>query len=400
MEETVLKEARILIVDDNVSNIEVLCDLLELAGYSNLQSTTDSRVVVDIVHSFHPDLILLDLMMPHLDGFEVMDQLKEVIPVDSFLPILVLTADITIEARHRALTGGAKDFLSKPFNMHEVQARIKNLLETRYLHLLLKDQNLILEEKVRERTYELEKAYHKIELANRELSMLDQAKNGFLNLISHELRTPLNGILGFTGILKDVVNSPEVLEYINYVDLSAKRLEKFTYQALLITELRVGKFITKCEKLDINNIMSLSSLVLQEKLQSEGISIRLHNNSGNNFLYGDRELIQLCFDCLLDNSVKYSPRDSEVSLIVTSVDDSILLDFVDQGSGFNQDIIEDPFRPFSNTAEHLDKSTGLNLLLIKYIMDVHNGQIEINNNESKGAIVRLTFVDQNQVLEA
>lgn len=400
MEETITKEARILIVDDNDSNVEVLCDLLEASGYSNFQSTTDSRMVVDIVHSFHPDLILLDLMMPHFDGFEVMDQLKEVIPVDSYLPILVLTADITIEARHRALTGGAKDFLSKPFNMHEVQARIKNLLETRYLHLLLKDQNLILEEKVRERTYELEKAYHKIELANRELSMLDQAKNGFLNLISHELRTPLNGILGFTGILKDVVNSPEVLECINCVDISAKRLEKFAYQALLITELRVRNFNVKPEKLNIKELFTNSTLFLQEKTKKKSITVWLQNNSGTNLLIGDRELIQICFDRLLDNSVKYAPGESVVILNVYTKDNSVVCDFIDHGAGFNQDILENPFRPFSNYQEHVDENTGLNLLLIKYIMGAHNGQLEIYNNESKGAIVRLTFVDQNQVLEA
>ena len=400
MEETITKEARILIVDDNDSNVEVLCDLLEASGYSNFQSTTDSRMVVDIVHSFHPDLILLDLMMPHFDGFEVMDQLKEVIPVDSYLPILVLTADITIEARHRALTGGAKNFLSKPFNMHEVQARIKNLLETRYLHLLLKDQNLILEEKVRERTYELEKAYHKIELANRELSMLDQAKNGFLNLISHELRTPLNGILGFTGILKDVVNSPEVLECINCVDISAKRLEKFAYQALLITELRVRNFNVKPEKLNIKELFTNSTLFLQEKTKKKSITVWLQNNSGTNLLIGDRELIQICFDRLLDNSVKYAPGESVVILNVYTKDNSVVCDFIDHGAGFNQDILENPFRPFSNYQEHVDENTGLNLLLIKYIMGAHNGQLEIYNNESKGAIVRLTFVDQNQVLEA
>ncbi len=397
MEETVLKEARILIVDDKVSNIEVLCELLELAGYSNLQSTTDSRVVVDIVHSFHPDLILLDLMMPHLDGFEVMDQLKEVIPVDSFLPILVLTADITIEARHRALNGGAKDFLSKPFNMLEIQARIKNLLETRYLHLLLKDQNLILEEKVRERTYELEKAYHKIELANKELSTLDEAKTGFLNLISHELRTPLNGILGFTGILKDLVNSPEVLECINFVDMSAKRLEKFSYQALLITKLRTGKYKIVAEKLNVIDFYNNAILPIQEIIIAKGINMRLQNNSDSDFLIGDRELIQICFDRLIENSVKYSPREDVVTLNVNFMNNAVLCEFIDNGPGFAQDILANPFRPFSNYLEHIDQNTGLNLLLIKYIMDIHNGKIEIFNNLNKGATVRLTFGNQNFV---
>jgi len=114
---------------------------------------------------FQPDLILLDLHMPGLDGFGVMETLKPLIPPESYVPVLVLTADITSEAKQRALANGAKDFLAKPFDVTEVLLRIRNLLETRVLYLELQHYNRILEQKVRARTQELEKA--KIEILER-----------------------------------------------------------------------------------------------------------------------------------------------------------------------------------------------------------------------------------------
>jgi putative two-component system response regulator len=118
----------------------------------------DPREVVSLFAQVQPDLILLDLTMPYMDGFQVMEQLKPLVPDSDYLPILVLTADITAEAKRRALSMGAKDFITKPFNHMEVLLRIKNLLDTRFLHIQLQDQNLILEEKVRSRTLELEQA--------------------------------------------------------------------------------------------------------------------------------------------------------------------------------------------------------------------------------------------------
>lgn len=147
-----LKNAKILIVDDLESNIDVLKGLLEMEGYTNVESTTDPRKVLGLVKSFDPELLLLDLMMPRLNGFEVMEQLREArlksLSPNKFLPIMVLTADITSEAKHKALAGGAKDFLSKPFDLIEVSYRIKNLLETQFLYQQLKSRNMFLEDKI------------------------------------------------------------------------------------------------------------------------------------------------------------------------------------------------------------------------------------------------------------
>ena len=153
---SLLSEARILVVDDEPANVQLLQRALERAGYVNVEATTDSRRVAGLLTEFQPDLILLDLVMPHLDGFEVLEQLAHLVPSSTYLPVLVLTADIIGETKRRALAGGAKDFLTKPFDLDEVLLRIRNMLEIRQLHVQLRTQNQELEERVRMRTLQLE----------------------------------------------------------------------------------------------------------------------------------------------------------------------------------------------------------------------------------------------------
>jgi putative two-component system response regulator len=128
-------DARILVVDDERVNVVLLERILQQAGYTNVKSTTDSTQAAALYDEFEPDLILLDLHMPGLDGFAVMEQLDGRIQDDNFLPILILTADIRPEIKRRALSAGAKDFVTKPFDRTEVLLRIQNLLETRFLYL-------------------------------------------------------------------------------------------------------------------------------------------------------------------------------------------------------------------------------------------------------------------------
>jgi len=158
MQDNLLTTARILIIDDQPSNVMLLEGILQEEDFSSYHSVTDSRDALPAFIEYLPDLILLDLQMPYMDGFEVMKQLRACIAPGDFLPILVLTADITPDAKRRALTEGALDFLTKPFDATEVLLRIKNLLQTRSLHLQLQGQNELLDQKVRLRTAKLEAA--------------------------------------------------------------------------------------------------------------------------------------------------------------------------------------------------------------------------------------------------
>ncbi|MBA2301749.1 MAG: response regulator [Acidobacteria bacterium] len=161
MPQQLFSRARILIVDDEPTNIELLRRLLERAGFTRIQATSDPREASALYVEFRPDLILLDLHMPHLDGLGVMEQLNQIAEA-TYLPILMLTGDLSAEARRDALSRGAKDFLHKPFSSDEVLLRIGTLLETRFLYLQIQNQNQMLEAKVRERTRELEAAQFEI----------------------------------------------------------------------------------------------------------------------------------------------------------------------------------------------------------------------------------------------
>lgn len=150
-----LQEAVILVVDDQEANVRLVEALLRKAGYANVHSTTDSRQAVPLFEQHQPDLVVLDLRMPHLDGFEVIEALSRIIPDGGYVPIIVLTADTNRESMYRALSMGARDFLTKPIDAIEATLRIRNLLETRFLHQQLGDPDSIVERRVRERTRDL-----------------------------------------------------------------------------------------------------------------------------------------------------------------------------------------------------------------------------------------------------
>lgn len=152
-----LPKMKILIVDDEPLNVALLEDMLSLSGYRRVKAITDSRAVVETCREFEPDLILLDLMMPHIDGFAVLESLRAA-PGEIFLPVIVLTADANEQTRRRALRAGATDFLLKPFDEWEVLFRIANVLEVRRLHLQLDMQRAAFEDAVRARTSELRAA--------------------------------------------------------------------------------------------------------------------------------------------------------------------------------------------------------------------------------------------------
>lgn len=148
-------DAKILVVDDQEANVEVLRGLLEMKGYTRVIATTDSRQVMQMVEEHQPDLLLLDLTMPYLSGFDVMDQLRKANKMNGFMPIMVLTADVNDQSKERALKEGAQDFLTKPFAFFEVDLRIRNLLYSVQLLKQLQKENEKLELKVAERTKDL-----------------------------------------------------------------------------------------------------------------------------------------------------------------------------------------------------------------------------------------------------
>jgi PleD family two-component response regulator len=163
--ESLLHRMKVLVIDDDRLTVTLLEQLLHRHGYSRVLGITNSRAALETCAAFDPDLILLDLIMPEMDGFAVLEALRADIS-ERFLPIVVLTADITEEAKARALEAGATDFLVKPVSQTEALLRIRNLLESRRLNVVLRNQRAALEEAVRDRTMELREKIAELEANN------------------------------------------------------------------------------------------------------------------------------------------------------------------------------------------------------------------------------------------
>lgn len=164
--------ARLLIVDDNPQNVLLLKRILETGGYDHITGVSSGAQALHWIRHNSPDLILLDLMMSEMDGYEVLTRLRGMVPADSYLPVLVITADTTVRSREKALALGATDYLLRPHETFDVVLRVRNLLQTRFLHLELLRRNENLELQVLERTLHLEESQAELKLA--QLDVIDR----------------------------------------------------------------------------------------------------------------------------------------------------------------------------------------------------------------------------------
>lgn len=174
-------QSKILIIDDEEMLTAALKNILEDEHFTQVMTLSDPRLAIRVYKEFQPDLVILDINMPFVNGFQVMEQLKE-IEKDSYIPVLVLTGETESQVRHKALQAGARDFLSKPFGTVEAIARIKNLLEVRLLHNDIKTQKMSLELKVVERTQQVKDMLMQLQHAHNDI------KAAYIETIYHLTR--------------------------------------------------------------------------------------------------------------------------------------------------------------------------------------------------------------------
>jgi PAS domain S-box-containing protein len=210
--------ASILIVDDQSSNIELLQELLASTGYSHVQATDKPEEVCALHRKHSFDLILLDLQMPVMDGFSVMEGLKTN-SSDDYLPVIVLTAQPGHKLR--ALQAGAKDFISKPFDLAEVKTRIYNMLEVRLLYKKLAEFNRLLEQTVQERTAELR------ESEARYRSLTELASDWYWEQDEHGQFTKVSGpVLEMLGLQVSEFDKPDVKTTSGWNELERAQLRE------------------------------------------------------------------------------------------------------------------------------------------------------------------------------
>jgi two-component system NtrC family sensor kinase len=388
---TNLTESRILIVDDQPDNLKVLKAVLELRGYEHVRCLDDSRCVVPVLQEFQPDLILLDLHMPHVDGIAVMDQLADVIAKDDYLPILVLTGDSSSVARERALSHGAHDFVSKPLNRTEVQLRVKNLLQTRSLHQQRKAQNASLEDANRKLR---ETQAHMVQ--REKMASLGQLVAG----IAHEVNNPLAFVINNLFLTQEGLGRMEesrgelqpqaharlekLQMYVRNACEGAERVKDLVSKLRTFSRLDEGKFKT----VNIHESIESVLLFLQHKLEDR---IRVERNYGAPDMVAcfSGELNQVLMN-LVANAIDSIEGHGKVTLSTMQQDGQLVIVVRDTGKGIPQEIREKVFEPFFTTKPP-GHGTGLGLAISYGIVKAHQGSIDFFSESGKGTefIVRI-----------
>jgi len=322
-------------------------------------------------------------MMPEMDGFAVCKALKEN-PETSEIPVIFLTAKADMNSIVKGFAVGGQDYITKPFNASELLARAETHILLHEQKIALAEINEKLEEKVKERTLQLEKAYQ-------QLNQLEKAKTDFLDIISHELRTPLNGITGLTTLLNLTELTEEQQEYIQYLEEVAGRLTRFSETALLITDLRANGNQPDFLPTQVRYIMESALKHFKKDNRGKYHSVRLEMDEEELLLAVNTTLVKKSLEMLMENSCKFGGTEVNIRLSTSSDEHHVILSCVDDGPGFSENSLKRLFELFSTGDVLHEEGTGLSLSAIKLIMDYHNGKINIRNNKEGGAMVQLIF---------
>jgi signal transduction histidine kinase len=392
MTKNFLNDARIFIIDDEPSNVRLLERILERIGGLIVKSTMDAREALPAFVEFQPDLVLTDLHMPYLDGYAVMEQFRQVLPEESYLPMVVLTADITAETRRRALSSGASDFITKPLDPTEVQLRIRNLLENRFL-------NLRLEEQVQERTLQLEERSAQLEQALNKLraAQEQQVKQERLRAlgvmaggVAHDFNNSLTMIMGYGELLVPWMNShaptKENSHLMNMVaaakDAShiVERLRDF-YRPRESDEVR--------EPLEPNQLIEQAVAFTAPKWRAlsrtDGSLIQVELAPGNvKCALGSAAELREVFTNLIFNAVDAMPHGGQITVSTSMSADGayVRFDVTDSGIGMTPEERARCLEPFFTTKG--ERGTGLGLAVCYGIVQRHNGTINLESTKGVG----------------
>jgi signal transduction histidine kinase len=357
--------ARILVVDDKPANVLLLEGMLRVAGYASIESTTNPKEVCDLHRKNRYSLILLDLQMPGMDGFEVMEGLNE-IEADGYLPVIVITAQP--DHKLRALQAGAKDFVSKPFDMAELRARVHNILEVRLLHLAAKTYSKALED-------------------NAELERL-ASLGGLVAAIAHEINSPLGAIQSSANVAmraaEKLTSGPD-----------AKAMEALMSNARVISEatsrisglvgrLKVFAGIDRSRYSQVDLVQAVEDTVALLKSEFENRVAVVIERETVPIIFGyATELHQLIFN-LLRNAVQAIDGAGTLTIRVSAGETCIHLDFVDSGRGIAPDQVRTLFTPgFSSGSGRVRAS--MSLFTCMAIVKKHRGDIRVQSELGHGS---------------
>jgi signal transduction histidine kinase len=375
---------RVLIVDDERRNAELLKVLLTPEGYT-LLTATNGEDALGLLAAQKPDLILLDVMMPGMDGYEVATKIKQN-PATNNIPIIMLTALDDRNARMLGLNAGAEDFLTKPVDRAELCVRVRNLLRLKAYGDKLRVAHAALALALKEASEAQLMAEH-----------ANNAKTQFLRAMSHELRTPLNAISGYTEILEMGIRgsvNPAQIKDLGRIKRASGYLLRLINDVLTIARLE-GARPLHLISIAVNPVLSeVESLcILQAK--ANGLELRVHECEREIFAKADAERFQQILINLVTNAIKFTPKGGTIKVTSDYDTGAVRVRVHDTGVGVRLPDIERVFEPFVQIDRHLTTETqqgvGLGLSISRELARAMQGDLTLDSVEGVGSTFTLTL---------
>lgn len=380
----------ILIVDDNVNNLKVLSDILNVTGWE-ISVALDGENALEQINYFLPDLILLDVMMPKINGYQTCRLIKAN-PDYLEIPIIFITALSEINNKVEGFALGAVDYITKPFHKEEILARVRVHLKLRQLSKTLESQNIMLKSALKQE------------------KKLNELKSRFVTMVSHEFRTPLTSILSSTELLEYYSRKgikEKTLNHLHRIQASVNQMTELLNDVLILGKADAGKL--KLNPTPINLVQFCQELVKEIQLNTKTHQIIFHSESclevnGNSLQHSgttkneysnvsmDEKTLRYILNNLLSNGIKYSPDSDKVIFELICQSRQAIFRIQDFGIGIppsEQEQLFDSFHRANNVG--FIPGTGLGLSIVKKSVDLYGGRIAMNSQVGLGTTFTVTL---------
>ncbi|MEK0179607.1 response regulator [Microcoleus anatoxicus] len=403
MTKNITKENRgnILIVDDTPENLQVLSATLLDRGYK-VRGVINGKMAIRAAKSGSPDLILLDIKMPEMNGYEVCAKLKAD-GETSEIPVIFISALDEVLDKVKAFQIGGVDYITKPFQVEEVLARVEHQLTIKRLQKELIERNNQLQQEIVERKKAEEKA-----------AAASQAKSQFVANMSHELRTPLNAILGFTQVMsRDCLLSHENIENLRIINRSGQHLLELINDVLDLSKIEAGIVALDESSFDLYQVLDTLEEMFQIKAETKNLHLKFSVESQvPQYIKTDEKKLRVCLINLLGNSIKFTENGGEILLIVglenvtfqsleTETDSNsisnercvIFFEVQDTGVGIAAEEMNTLFNAFVQTeaGKKAADGTGLGLNITKKYVEIMGGNIEVSSILGEGTTFKFNI---------
>jgi two-component system sensor histidine kinase/response regulator len=359
--------ADILVVDDTPPNLKLLCGILTSIGYQ-VRSTVDGETTLRIVRDDPPDLILLDIQLPDIDGYEVCQQLKEDEKTRD-IPIIFISAMSDTDEIVKGFTVGGVDYITKPIKIKEVLARVANHLT------LLRQRKQIEAMREQERQH---------------FESLARMKNEFISMATHDLKNPLNIILGYSVLLSEnnaITQDAFLQQAITLIQQNVHKMRSLVTDMLDLAQIETGvdlsvkpvsltAFLRECLE-SFNLSAEQKQITLTFSPSEEDVTFPL-----------DADRMARVIDNLISNAIKYTPEGGLVDLAVQVNTDNVIIQVSDTGLGIPEEDIPHLFKTFYRVSDPQHRAiggTGLGLSIVKAVVEQHGGQVSVESAPGKGS---------------